>query len=95
MIDPERMRVNDHAIRRWRERSGSKQTDDTIRTKLRNMVREGNEHTMRERWRIYSLLDYPMGDCHYMVHGGWVVVVRDNRIATVYPFVRRVWEPKA
>ena len=79
--------VSGHAVYRYRERVG-KTSREYARKKLLEMAAKGKEGGFRSRRdAAIALLNHYDGSLDratYLLHGRWVIVVRDNKIKTIH-----------
>lgn len=86
------LKVSEHAIDRWIERSGSRKSRISIENSLMIMARDGS--TVRpdprsKNTELVRLLRNRSRRALYVSHGTWVVVIENDWIVTVYMRERR------
>ena len=89
------MKVTQHAIHRWRERTGSKHPDDKIRVKILDLVATGEEVVIKKRFRLLALLDHGCDEAKYMkATNGMILVVANGAVVTIHNGKADRWERK-
>lgn len=86
--------VSDHALERFRERTGSTASDITIANTLRSAVENGQEMELHERYRIIELLNHGFKHARFFKYGASLVVVTDNIITTIHNQQAYRWHKK-
>ena len=90
-MKPHNLQVSDHALSRFRERTGSKESDIQIANKLRDAVAKGEEMELLEQFRVKALLDHGFKDARYFKLGAGLVVVEGNIIVTMHNAEANRW----
>jgi len=89
------VRVTNHAVNRWRERTGSKHADEKIRVKIRGMVDAGEEMEMKKKFRVLALIDHRFDDAKYIRgKNGMIFVVVNDTVVTIHNGRADRWERK-
>jgi len=87
------MDVDPHAICRFRERTGCKQTDEYIEGKLLEIAERASPATFSNpKHAVLSLLNHDCKPASYLIaQCGFVMVVVDDRIKTVHMNESKRW----
>lgn len=98
------MRIKDHAVTRYRERTGCKATDDWIRSQLLRLLETAEEVVLRRRFRALQLMKHGFTPARYYQVPAWghpikargliLVVEQDCLLRTVHRGESRKWRPK-
>jgi hypothetical protein len=86
------MTVTNHAIKRFRERTGSKKSDDKIRTRLLTILSNAKEVRLKKKFRVAALLNHHLRDARYFQLGGFVLVVEGDCLSTIHRGEANRWE---
>jgi hypothetical protein len=73
-----------HAIDRFRQRTGSTQSDVEVCGKLLDMLAKAREVRLRPPYNVIALLNHDFHDARYFRSGGFILVVEDDCISTVH-----------
>jgi hypothetical protein len=89
---PEVSGVRMHAIDRFRERTGSKQSEEEICHKLLEMLAKAKEVKLKPPYNVVALLNHDFRDARYFRSGGFILVVEGDCISTVHHGQAGRWE---
>jgi hypothetical protein len=73
-----------HAIDRFRERTGSKHSDEEVCRKLLEMLATAKEVKLKPPYNVIALLNHNFQDARYFRSGGFILVVEGDCISTVH-----------
>ena len=83
--------VNPHAIVRYKERTGSKKEDHSVRSKILKMFVNAYEVSLKPKYRATALLNHDFVEARYFRYFEWIIVVRGNEIITVHEGTADRW----
>ena len=87
--------VHPHAINRFRERSGCRQSNEYIYNKLLEMADLGEEAIFASKeFAVRALLNHSCEEATYLMRGAWVLVIVDDEIKTIHGNEARRWIAK-
>lgn len=86
--------VNPHAILRYRQRTGSTRSAETIKNKLLKMLENPKEVFLKQKFRVLALLNHNLVEARYYKHGEFILVVRGNELITIHEGTADRWEEK-
>jgi len=81
-----------HAIDRFRERTGSNQSDEEVCRKLLEMMAKAKEVKLKPPYNVVALLNHDFRDARYFRSGGFILVVEGDCISTVHHGQADRWE---
>ena len=77
--------VNAHAVERFRERTGTKKTEDQIKDKLIQMFSRAKETSFQKSFmNVVALLNHRCRPARYFYYNGWILVLEESEIMTIY-----------
>lgn len=76
--------ISNHAIRRFRERSGAKYSDKQVRAKLTSMLALAKEVTLSPRYRVNALLNHNCRPAQYYRYADYILVVEQDTLKTIH-----------
>lgn len=83
--------VTDHAIQRFKERTGAKYSDGKVAKRISGIVGKGKEIAPKKQYKTLLFMRHNCRDVKYFQDdNGMVVVVDWKRVATVF-FDTRKW----
>jgi len=89
------MKVNQHAINRFRERTGCKQPDEYIRDKLLEMQGKSKEAEFTHpRHVMFALFNHNFERARYFMYNNFLIVVVNGEIKTIHNNEARRWKVK-
>ena len=83
--------VNHHAVVRYKERTGSKKEDNSVRSKILKMFVNAYEVSLKPKYRATALLNHDFVEARYFRYFEWIIVVRGNEIITVHEGTADRW----
>ena len=83
--------VNPHAVVRYKERTGSKKEDDSIRSKILKMFVNSYEVFLKPKYRATALLNHDFVEARYFRYFEWIIVVRGSEIITIHEGTADRW----
>ncbi len=89
-----KLHATTHAIKRFRERTGSKKRQGAIGRQLERMAEFAEEVELKPEMRLQTLLQHRGEDAVYLRASGWVLVVVGQRITTVHTGEAKRWQDK-
>ena len=85
--------VTPHAIQRYRERTGLKQSEEKVRKKIFKIILEGCEVKLKPEYRIIALINHRFENARYFTNSnGMIVVVENNVVKTIHKGTANRWE---
>jgi len=85
--------VTQHAIDRFRERSGSNKGDQTIINRMTTRLQDAEEMELKERYRINELLAHGT-PARYFKHADIIFVIEGGAVVTAHNGQADRWIPK-
>jgi hypothetical protein len=76
--------VAQHAIDRFRQRTGAKYSDEKIKNKLIKMHSKGEKVSLTAYRKVMALLNHGFREASYVEYCGWILVVVDSVIITIH-----------
>ena len=89
---PRAVKVTDHAIDRWIERTGSKARRSKIRKQLSDMAKWGVPIQIKEELRLKQLLNHNCAEALYLQWADWILVVEEGKLKTLHRGEAGRWE---
>lgn len=90
-IQAPRFRLSDHAIQRFKQRTGCK-TDDKAKTALTKFLKRAQEVELEDRWRVIQLINHHYQDARYFRWQCWLMVVVNNTVVTIHTATANRWK---
>ena len=84
--------ISVHAIERFRQRTGSKQTDEQICFKLFELFEQSREVKLKPPFNVIALLNHNFREARYFRAGGFILVVEGDCISTIHGGEAKRWE---
>ena len=84
--------ISGHALERFRQRIGSKQTDEEICFKLFELFEQSKEVRLKPPYNVIALLNHDFRDARYFRVDGLLLVVEGDCIMTVHNGQADRWE---
>ena len=82
-----------HAIQRYRERTGSKQSEENVRKKIFKIILKGCEVKLKPKYRVIALINHRFENARYFRNSnGMIVVVENNVVKTIHKGTANRWE---
>ena len=78
------MKISNHAIERFRERSGTKKNDKEIARKLCYFLTKAKEVELKKHYGVIALLNHDFKPAKYYNYNGWILVVEDDELKTIH-----------
>lgn len=78
------MIVTNHAIEKWRERTGSKYSEEKVVKKILTGVYTGKEVFPKGKYKVLKLLRHKCEPAKYVYNWGLIFVVVGKHIVTVH-----------
>jgi hypothetical protein len=89
------MKVSHHAIKRFRQRTGCKQSDEYVRYRVLDLLGRAVEIELKnKKFRTLALLNHDMREAQYFRAGEFVFVVDDGVVTTVHNGEANRWKEK-
>ena len=89
------MKVSEHAMKRWKERTGSKQSEEKAAEKILDLVASGEKVQLKKRFRVIALLNHRCEESEYVrATNGMIFVVANEVVVTIHNGVADRWERK-
>lgn len=76
--------ISQHAVDRFRERSGSQQSEDKICKKLFEMADKATPVSLKEHLRVREMLYHDFQSALYLKFSDWILVVVGNELVTIH-----------
>lgn len=86
------MRFSGHAIDKFRERTGSKQSDQKVENRLIKMFNRSEKVRPKPKFRVDQLLNHNLKEVEYRKFDNFIFVVDGDMIVTVYRSDPNKWE---
>lgn len=84
--------ITQHAVARWKERTGSKKSDIGVANRLSEAVAFGHEWELKPKFKLIEMLAHGHHSQFYM-HGGMIFVVENKTLVTVHTGKADRWQP--
>lgn len=76
------MKISQHAIERFRERTGAKYADEKIEEKLQHMVSGSVPVQLKPRYRIFNIMRNNYRESNFHKYNGTLLISRDDTLVT-------------
>lgn len=86
------LKVSEHAVLRFRERSGCNKSDETVSKRILYMVDRAVEVSPKLNFGVIALLNHGFREARYFRSDHWVFVVCENMVVTVHDGDADRWE---
>lgn len=85
-LDVSRIEITNHAVERYRQRTGCKQSDDEIRERIRQRLKASEEVQHKTpQLAALSIMKHGFTKAKYYDHGGLIfVVVNERALVTLH-----------
>jgi len=67
--------ITNHAVDRFRERSGATYSDERIRDKLLKFYHDGKRVELKDKYKALALLNHGFKKADYVDYNGWILVL--------------------
>mgnify|MGYP003418750951 FL=1 len=89
------MKVSNHAIERFRERTGCKKSDISIQNKLLKFADLGKPAEFRTKgYATLALINHNFERAEYLMYNDWILVIADDCIITIHENESKRWTIK-
>ncbi len=86
--------ITKHAIRRFRERTRSKKSDEGVQRTIRSMMNKAEPFEPDPEYKVKSLMKHGFREAFYFEVDGWVLVIVNEALTTMFQPVkntRQMW----
>jgi hypothetical protein len=82
--------ISQHAIYKFIERTKSNKPIIKIIQDIERMLENSKPVELKDKYRISAIINNGFKDSEYRRYGDWIIVLRDNKVITVYkPYTKR------
>jgi hypothetical protein len=85
--------ISNHAVRRWRERTGAKYSDDRVKSKMLALLAVAQRAELNPVNSVKALLNHDLEEADYYMASNFVFVIVGNTIKTVHGNESGRWSP--
>ena len=87
--------VSQHAIDRYRDRTGSNKSSKIIVERIKDQLSKAEEYVLKQKFKVIALLSHNFEESQYFkTRNGMIFVVLDNTVKTVHEGTADRWEKK-
>lgn len=88
------MKVSNHAIERFRERTGCKKDKEYVQHKLLEILDKSQKAEFKHpKYNVYALLNHNFQEAEYYLYHTFLLVVVGDEIRTVHGNEANRWRP--
>lgn len=83
--------ITNHAIQRYRERTGAVYSDEKCKNKIKKLISAGKEVILKPEHRVRELLKRQYKDSKYIKNHNLMIVIEDNIVVTIHDNTANKW----